>query len=184
MSEDNIENVVPDFIITTIILLMSLGLFVIAFNYTSLRTGSSDPGGAVWPQLILIVIIVLTVSNLGRMTYKQGLSKIIGTIVRNMQDLFLGTYIDNKKIRQTYSTVGFMIAYLLILNPVGFLPSTVVYMLFQVSALGYGSLLKNFVFSTGSTMLIFILFKNFMNISLPLGTGPFRVIGVFVDGLI
>jgi hypothetical protein len=118
------------------------------------------------------------------MTYKQGLFKIIGIIIRNVQDLSLGTYIGNKEIRQTYSTVGFIIAYLLILNPVGFLPSTVVFMLFQVSALGYGSLLKNFVFSTGSTMLIFILFKNFMNISLPLGTGPFRVIGVFVDGLI
>lgn len=155
-------------------------------EYAGVSSSSSDPGAAVWPQVVLVVLLLSSVINLvniyrrnDSITELSGYLEPIADARTDDGSLQVGT--ETKKYVAGILLIG---AYLVVLTDVGFLVSTAIFLALFVWMLGYRSVPKVAVFSIAVSIIIFIMFRNFMNIALPYGTGPFRELGIYLEGLI
>lgn len=175
-----------DALISLIIAVGAVAFLVGSQQYAGVSSSSSDPGAAAWPQVILVVLLLSSVINLVNVYRRNDsitdLSGYLEPIAdARTDDGSLQVRTETKKY-----LVGILLiaAYLVVLTDVGFLASTVVFVSLFVWTLGYRSVPKVAVFSVVVSVLIFILFRNFMNIALPYGTGVFRELGIYLEGLI
>jgi len=175
-----------DALISLIIAVGAVAFLAGSQQYAGVSSSSSDPGAAVWPQVILVVLLLSSVINLinvyrrnDSITDLSGYLEPIADARTDDGSLQVGT--ETKKY-----LIGILLiaAYLVVLTDVGFLASTVVFLSLFIWTLGYRSIPKVAVFSIAVSVLVFILFRNFMNIALPYGTSVFRELSIFLEGLI
>jgi len=175
-----------DAVISVIISLGAIVFLAGSQAYAGVRSGSSDPGAALWPRVILVILLLVSLINIFNI-YRRNSS----IVDRSSVDALLGSIRTNSRpsnlraeTKQYAVSILLIAGYLVILTDWGFLISTTVFLALFVWTLGYRSIPKLIAFSIAVSVIVFILFRNFMNIALPYGTGIFRELGIFMEGLI
>lgn len=175
-----------DALISLIIAVGAVAFLVGSQQYAGVSSSSSDPGAAAWPQVILVVLLLSSVINLVNVYRRNDSITDLSGYLKPIAD----ARTDDGSLKVRTETKKYLVGilliavYLVVLTDVGFLASTVVFLALFVWTLGYRSVPKAAVFSIVVSILIFILFRNFMNIALPYGTGVFRELGIYLEGLI
>lgn len=188
MSEEgsNTHNWGIDALISIAISLGAILFLVTSEQYAGVRTATSDPGAAFWPRVVLVVILLSSIVNLVHIFRKNdliGSSSIFSLPSRKLKSVTSPSKYSNENKKYVASMI-LMIGYIALLTYLGFLVTTTIFLSLLVWVLGYQSVWKVSLFGVSVSLLVFILFRNFMNISLPYGVGIFRELGVIVGGLI
>ncbi|QLG61157.1 tripartite tricarboxylate transporter TctB family protein [Halorarum salinum] len=173
-----------DAIISIVVGVAAVAFLLGSRQYVGVRTGSSDPGAAFWPRIVLVVILLATAVNLAK-TYRRSDAALGASLLAFDGGLkrALPPY-DSAETRKYLLSTVLIVGYLLVLTDLGFIVSSILFSALFVWLLGYRSVWRVGLFSVVTTVLIFVVFRNFMNIALPYGTGVFRSIGIFVEGLL
>lgn len=175
-----------DILISMIIGIGSILLFVETGSFADVQTGSTDPGAAYWPRVVLSIIVFACVINIASI-YRSN--KDADEL--SMPDMTIGDAIDAVKpsnisteMKKYLISITLMVVYILLLPDLGFLLVTPMFFFLFLWTLHCHSMFKAAIYSIIITLFVFLLFRNVMNIALPYGTGIFRDVGVFVDGLV
>lgn len=178
------ESDMIDALISGIIIIAAILFLIESQTLAGQALGEEDPGVAFWPRIVLVVILLFASLNLAFIFW------------RNKDDLRLDLRAASESLelpriaeietetRQFVAAIVLTGLYLFVLTDLGFLIATTLFLILFLWNLEYRSIVKNVVLSVVLTLFVFILFGNFMNIALPLGTEPFREIGIFVDNLV
>lgn len=146
-----------------------------------------DPGAAFWPRACLVVIIIGALINLW-LIYNRTKNRDDDSTKETgwaVSEIGLETFSDaSGKQMRYFVAVILSLVYLTLLTPVGFLVTTPFYLFVFGWVLGYESIPKLALFSIVVPILLFIGFNNVMNILLPSGTGIFREVTVFFQGIL
>lgn len=183
-------NTVPDDRIDaaiTVAFLVGAGFFLLQSQQlavSDLPTATSDPGPAFWPQAILLIIVLTGLVNLwwiyARMrATEQAADKTEWSISDGL------TALSNPSKEQTQYVVAIvaLVAYLSLLEPIGFVATTPAFLFGFAWVNDYRSPAKLSLFSVGTTILLFLVFRNLMNLAIPYGSGPVREISILLEGL-
>jgi putative tricarboxylic transport membrane protein len=168
---------------------ISLGAILFLINsgqYAGVRTATSDPGAAFWPRVVLVVILLSSLVNLAQILSRDdivGFSSISSPLTEGFNSLVSPSEYSDENTKYAASIL-LLIGYIALLSYFGFLLTTAVFLSLLVWILGYRPMWKVAVFGSAVSLLVFILFRNFMNIALPYGVGIFRELGVIVGGII
>lgn len=183
-------NTVPDDRIDAaiaVVILVGAGFFLLQSQQlagSNLPTSEADPGPTFWPQAILITILITGLINLWwiytRMrATEQAADKTEWSISDGL------TAFSNPSKEQTQYVVAIiaLVTYLGLLEPIGFVAATPAFLFVFAWINDYRSLIKMSLFSVGTTILLFLVFRNLMNLALPYGSGPIREISILLEGL-
>lgn len=184
MEDPQSESDTIDAIISITIIIAAILFLIESQTLAGQALGEEDPGVAFWPRIVLIIILSFASLNLA-FIFRRNKDDI--DLDQRTASELLGsgriTEVD-AETKQFVITIVLTGLYLLVLTDLGFLIATALFLMLFLWNLEYRSIVKNAVLSVFITLFIFILFGNFMNIALPLGTEPFREIGIFIDTLI
>ncbi|XVH33348.1 tripartite tricarboxylate transporter TctB family protein (plasmid) [Haloferacaceae archaeon DSL9] len=175
-----------DVLITSIIVLGALGFLIGTLQLEGVRSTSSDPGAAYWPRAVLVLLLaggLLNLVQINRRRKEAGVSLGLKDLKGIFTEEILPTPLTARD-KQYFGAIVLITAYIAILDRIGFLVSTALFLFAFVWHQNYRSPLKATAFSILVTLVVFIVFRNFMNISLPYGIGVFRELGIFVEGLV
>lgn len=184
--ESNTHNSGIDALISIAISLGAILFLINSGQYAGVRTATSDPGAAFWPRVVLVVILLSSLVNLANILSRDdfvGFSSINSPLAEGFNSAISPAEYSTESIKYLVSIL-LMIGYIALLSYLGFLITTAVFLSLLVWILGYRPAWKVAVFGSSVSLLVFILFRNFMNIALPYGVGVFRELGVIVGGLI
>lgn len=186
LSTDEVPSKRVDAGITVVILFVTVGMLAQSTQFDAITLGSSaDPGPVFWPRIVLVITITTAVLNLGliyRRVRAEGKSLLPERTIISRGFAQRFTDLSNEE-RQFYVTIALMIGYLLVLEPVGYLTSTPVFLFAFAWIVGYRHPLKLVATSLGVSAAIFVGFRVYMNIPLPYGSGPFRAFHIAVENL-
>lgn len=172
-----------DALISLVIAIGAAFFLIGSREYMGVSSSSSDPGAALWPQVILVILLLACIINLVNIYRRNSAVADPSGYVSEVSSLKNGSGVSTET-KQYLLGIVLIAAYLFVLTDIGFLVSTAIFLALFVWTLGYRSIPKVTVFSVVVTVFVFVLFRNFMNIALPYGTGMFRELGVFLEGLI
>lgn len=178
------ESDLIDAIISGIIIIASLLFLIESQTLAGQALGEEDPGVAFWPRIVLILILFFASLNLAFIFWrnKDDLRldrQAVSELVEPARIIEIDT-----ETRQFVVAIVLTGLYLFVLTDLGFLIATAIFLILFLWNLEYRSIVKNIVLSVLITLFVFILFGNFMNIALPLGSDPFRQFGIFIDNLV
>ena len=140
-------------IISSVICIL-LGLFII-FETKDFPEGAAGvPGPAFFPRILAWVVIGLSILL------------IINTIVK--RDDRKITLLDKDSIK-VYATIGFLLAYLLLLNVLGFVFATPIFLFSLIFFYIRKNIVKNAIISVAVTFLIYGVFSTLLAVPLPQG---------------
>lgn len=144
---------------------LAVSVFLFGYTYTFRTIAVASGGGAAfWPRILLGVIILLEIALIffTAIKFKNGeLKKERDPGRINPQNLYIG--------------IGSMFAYIVLMNYVGFLISTVLFLLFLMYILKVPPL-RNILTSVVGAYLIAIVFVSLLLVPLPEGVSIFRII--------
>jgi len=137
----------------------------IAVPYASVRT--FDPVGPhVFPQIVSVIIIVCAVGNLFIIFLSTKKDKPLVVDIKEAQQIE-GT--DFRNLMKVVLIVILSGIYIVILNWIGYLLSTILLIFFLVLIQGGIKLSKNLMISCGFSLFLYIVFSRILNILLPEG---------------
>lgn len=142
--------------------LTSLGLYTVAGDITKSEMDKGI-GAAIWPKFLLVCIILLSMGMFISTFFnknKQGKEKIDN----------LGWFKNQAK---TGLAVLFLVIYILMLEPIGFLAATILLLVSLMRLMGVQKLAVLGLVPTAFSFLLTLVFYK-MGVPLPLGTGVFR----------
>lgn len=165
----------------TVFFVVFAGIFlVLSEQFAGTRISESDPGAAFWPRVALIVLIVAGLVNLYllyRRARREGESiGVSGFDFGNVTDL-------DEKQRQYVGAIGLSVIFFFSLEWLGFLVASPFFLFAFAYVIGYRDTGKLAVFSFVVAVVVFLMFRNIMNIALPYGTGIFREISIWAANL-
>lgn len=175
--------------ITLGILLVAAFLLLRSRRIGGRTISAFDPGAAFWPRACLVIVIAGALVNLGLIYNRTRNGDDDGDELReagpSVSEIGLETFSDvSGKRKQYFGAVVSSLAYLALLNTVGFLVLTPFYLFVFGWVMNYDSLPKLVAFSIVVPFVLFLAFNNLMNILLPSGTGIFRNVTVFFEGFL
>ncbi|MFC6613607.1 tripartite tricarboxylate transporter TctB family protein [Halopenitus salinus] len=173
-----------DLLISLAIGVISIFLFVRSSRFSGVSTASGDPGAAYWPRIALVIIMAACALNAFNIYRRSDDIDFRGLLPTGDALDSLNPAAFTPETRRFVLSLVLMIPYFLLLPEVGFLVATPGFLFAILWTLEYHSMPRAAIYSVLITVLVFILFRNFMNIALPYGTGPFRELGILVDGLV
>lgn len=154
-----------DIIFSTFLIIAGIGLFIMIGADPAAAASENELGAAFWPQMILVIIIILSAINI-IITIKK-LKKEGKTIT---SDIDVAGFFKSKLF------IGMIaVAILALILPIiGFIPSCILFLIGYGVLLNAPSLPKLIIASVLITIVIYILFQGVLDIMLPRGTGFFR----------
>lgn len=137
-------------------LLALLGVFVIFLsNKLPDFSNQNTTGPAFFPILLVILLFGLIVLLVGT-TLKSETNRSVGIIT--------------KEAKKSFITMGIILGYLLVLNTLGFLVSTVIFLFIVISYLSpKRNSLKTVMVSVLATSLVYVVFKIILLVPIPSG---------------
>ena len=154
-----------DIIFSIFLIIAGIALFIMIGADPAAAASENELGAAFWPQLILVIIIVLSVVNIINSFKKL---KAEGKTITS--DIDLEGFFKSKLF------VGMVAVSVLalVLPVIGFIPSCILFLIGYGVLLGAPSITKIIIASIFITIVIYILFQGALDIMLPRGTGFFR----------
>lgn len=153
-----------ELIVHIVILAISSILLALTFQFEGLNINTGG-GPAFWPQILLSLIIVLELFVIA-FTYKKYKN---GELKKEKDESVI--YPQN-----LYISVTALALYIVLMQFVGFLISSIIYLVFMMYILKV-KLKTNLIVSILSGYLITFVFGNLLMVPLPRGSGIFRAIG-------
>lgn len=175
-----------DAVITSVLVVVAGIFWIQADSLSGPALGSqNDPGPAFWPKAVLTVIIVAGVINLALILRRISRDQDPAVPSRSVISEQISAYIDlSVREQRFFVTIILTIIYLIGLEEIGFLFATPVYLILFTAAIGYHRYVRLIIYSGIVTSVLFIGFRNFMNIALPYGSEMTRSFHIFVENLI
>lgn len=154
-----------DMLFSAFLIIAGIVLFRMIGADPAAAASENELGAAFWPQIILVIIIVLSAVN-------------IVTSLKKLKEEGKSTvaHIDIAGFFKSKLFIGMMeVAILSIVLPViGFIPSCILFIIGYGVLLNAPSKLKLAIAAVLITIVIYILFQGVLDIMLPRGTGIFR----------
>ena len=151
------------------IIFIALSLYLL-FALNNIKTTSGQGVSAVfWPRIIIILMLILSIVNLVQITVKK--TEIIAKLKeKRKQDP------DEIKsnIHKFYYSMAILIAYVSLLNRMGFVFLTPFFLMALFWALGYRKKILVPILAFSIVIVLSYLFPNQLNLLLPRGQGFFR----------
>ena len=139
-------------VLAAICAVLGIGIIVVAQGYpTAADYGTGVPGPGLWPTAISVVLLACTAMLLYR-TWKMKPEKNIP-----VQLWTTGT-------RRVYITMGILVLYVLLLEPVGFLIATTVMEFIFIQWFAKKNPAITFVISAAITLVVYFAFKSLLNV--------------------
>lgn len=168
-----------DMTVSVVCLLLAVILFVISGRYTGITMTTSDPGAAFWPRLVLIVFGGSSLANIISISmqyrndeYGTGSAAISEELEEHVESS--GSDSDHKL--RFVSIIGSTLVYISLLQYIGFTLLTPFFLFTLAWTNGFTNKVKVVLFGVLATVVLTIVFGDFLNIGLPLGNGVFRTI--------
>ncbi|MEG2143774.1 MAG: tripartite tricarboxylate transporter TctB family protein [Oscillospiraceae bacterium] len=157
------------------------GLLFLFFGYCFIDIGKvshlpgSDPmGAALWPQIILVLLIISLAINIYGIIKKEKANsekvvKIGGAMIKEFftSKLFVGMVL--------------VAALAVLLDPLGFVPATFLFLIAYGYLLGQRNHVKAVLYSLIITIILFFLFSKGLSIMLPRGIGFLREFALMLE---
>lgn len=157
------------------------GLLLLFFGYCFIDIGKvaslpgSDPmGAAMWPQIILFLLVLFLGLNIYGILKKQ---KADPTKVVPISGGMIKAFFTSKLF------VGMILVSILalLLDPLGFIPATLLFLIAYGYLLGQRNYVKLVVYSLIITALLYVLFSRGLSVMLPRGYGPLREFSLMLE---
>lgn len=160
--------------VTIIIFLTGLVLLTLTdriIRVSTSRAAAEQLGPKFWPIIILIGVVALS-------------AYIIFTILRRIKNSEWNTEEENATLEQfddkrLVTLITLTVIYVYLLQYVGFLSTTPVFMILVSWLIGIRVIWKNLTFSLLLTSIFIYVFGNFLYVPLPRGIGIFRELSFF-----
>jgi len=148
-----------------IILGVSSYLFFIADSFKASFQGGLGPG--FWPKLVLGLLVFLSIINLFSIFKKKPNNKKVEKETAIKKDYF-----------KLYNSIILMILYVILINMIGFICLTPIFLILLFWILGYRKKILNPIIAVGIVILMVYVFPNVLYLMLPRGIGFFREISL------
>ncbi|SNZ12035.1 Tripartite tricarboxylate transporter TctB family protein [Natronoarchaeum philippinense] len=140
-----------DKISSVLLLALSAGVFVVSGDFPR---GPGITGPAFFPRVISVLIAAFALAQLGKRLYVSR--------VRSYE-------ITHEVAVQVFAVFGLVVAYVLALPWIGFVPATIAFLLAAMWYSGVGSLPRAVVVAVGVTLALYYTFIVFLRVPLPEG---------------
>lgn len=151
------EMYVKKYNIITGILLIFVGAYVVNNSFHFQENVNGTPGPGFWPRVLGIAIIFVAALLI--------LTTIIGK--KKLPEHLID--IRSKGFFQVLETFGLMILFAFGLNLIGFLLSSLIFVVLMMLIMGVRSVKKICISSVAITLSIYLIFSQFLNVVLPRG---------------
>ena len=152
-----------DLLFSALVFVVSLFLFWVTGSFTG-QESYGKLGPAFWPQIILVILAVMSgivsIGTIKKLSREKGWGESLMTM-------------DRGKVR-FFSAIGLIVAYIFLLRIMGFITMTPLFMIGFMILLGEKSKGWMIGVSIGLTATIIILFTKAMYVPLPRGVWLFR----------
>ncbi|MEG2073372.1 MAG: tripartite tricarboxylate transporter TctB family protein [Angelakisella sp.] len=156
------------------LLFLFFGYCLIDIGKVAHLPGSDPMGAAMWPQIILVLLILCLAIN------------IYGIIKKEKKNPEKTVKIGGAMIKEFFTSKLFMgmilvIALAMLLDPLGFVPATFIFLVAYGYLLGQRNYGKLALYSLIITVILFFLFSKGLSIMLPRGFGPLREFALMLE---
>ncbi len=125
-----------------------------------------DPmGPSAWPIILLVLLILLLGIQMAVLLKKNRGAAVADTKVLS---------VNRKDALKLACAAGILVVYIVLLDKIGFLPSTPLFMLSYMGLLGQKNRKIKIVVALAATCILYILFSRILQVPLPRGYGIFR----------
>lgn len=132
---------------------LSVAIFLFARTYKG--SGVSTYGPNVFPQFLAVMLFITSIMLI--------VNAVKGKSQTDLEGINLAGFI------RTAITVGISIAYLIIMQFIGFFVATVIFLYTMITYLGQKSLITRIISSAAVSIIVYLIFKDFLKIPLPTG---------------
>jgi len=165
-------------------LLFNAGL-VAFFGYAYFFIGTSVPatqgpgwGAEVWPQAILLMLMVLLSINMYQIYRKGKSTKTLD--LAQLRRFSLAAFIKSKM----FLAMASLAIYALSLQVAGFILSTLVFFMVYARIVGQKNVKILAISSFVATFAVYFVFSRALGVMLPRGVGILRVFAIFLESLL
>ncbi len=143
-------------VLAALCILLGIGIIAVSLTYPTAESyGTGVPGPGLWPMAISIVMIACSLIMLYR-TWKM-------TPEKNTDIVLTG-----QGARRAYISMAILIAYVILLEPVGFIVTTTVLEFIFIKWFSKRSVLVSLIISVAVTAVIYGVFQYVLNV--PVGS--------------
>ncbi|WP_077619429.1 tripartite tricarboxylate transporter TctB family protein [Bacillus sinesaloumensis] len=161
------SNVKKDYIFYSIVILFA-GFFLSVTPTIKITNASFAVGPRSWPYILLTLMLIMGAYGIIKTFVKSKISKATETIEKEEP----GRKVFNLSIPML--SLVTVIIYVVLLNFVGFIISTILFLYGISFLLGAKKQVGTIIFSIITTVVFVVLFSVLLQIPLPRGTGIFR----------
>lgn len=137
--------------------ILAITIIVVASRYPSAEVyGTGVPGPGLWPICISVILLLCAV-----------ILKIRTLKMKSEDDVSLGLL--SRGARRVYICMGILIAYVAVLNYLGFIISTLVMMFIFIQWFSKKKVPISILLSAGCTLTIYFVFKLLLNVPIDFG---------------
>lgn len=181
MDKPSRKDTIPYFIV----LAVAGGLFIHAGDITSMGSADRAIGPSFWPRLILGLAMCVCVFELVFRWFfdMEGMGGLLSQVEQSMDGEAAAEEPEEHHLPRLLTGVGLTLAYVWALPLLGF---AVASLLFIALFIWLGTYRRGRVVAAVSvlgTLLLMFIFMKVVYVSLPLGSGPFESISVFLMNL-
>lgn len=160
--------------IVVLISLLFLGNIAVTVGFL---TKSGEVGAGTWPALLLGLILLLGLVNLGIQIHKFRVSRGDSKVDNESEAP------SNLLKSKLMISAIVLFAYVFLLDKIGFLFSTPLFLLAYMIILGQKKRSIRIIVALATTIILYVLFARFLMIPLPRGYGIFRSISLAIETL-
>jgi len=142
-----------DISVGSVLCVLSVAIFLYAGTYKG--SGVSNYGPNVFPQFLAVMLFITSVLLI--------VNAVKGKSQTDLEGINLAGFI------RTSITVGISIAYLIVMQFIGFFVSTFIFLYVMIQYLGQKSLVTRLISSFAVSIIVYLIFKDFLKIPLPSG---------------
>lgn len=154
-----------DIIFSVFLIIAGIGLFIMIGADPAAAASENELGAAFWPQIVLVIIIVLSVVNI-----ISSLKKLKAEGKTITSDIDIVGFLKSKLFIGMIEIIILALA----LPVIGFIPSCTLFLIGYGVLLNAPSIPKLVIAAVLITIVIYILFQGALDIMLPRGIGLFR----------
>lgn len=168
-----------DYIFSIVTILFSTILLIIAFQLPDTRS-TYIIGPRFWPTLLLVCMLALGVLSLIKTIIKAKLDQKHSEEQEELaEEMAVDGDVDSRGLF-IFIMVLVVIGYILLINILGFLISTILFMYLGNVLLGTKKQTTSILISLIGTVLLLFVFSNLLSIPLPRGAGVFNDLSYFI----
>lgn len=135
--------------------------FVVSASFPTAR--GHDVGMAFYPRILVVLIVLLSL-----VVILESVMKMRGASVSEEESQPLFETAEGG-VRRVLLVIGLTLVYAYLLGIVGFVVVTPLYLLILMASLKAGKLWKMILISVATTLVIYVAFRIFLRIPLPIG---------------